>query len=355
MGKPDWTTFESNTCEVYPHACGETHVIWSSDTTLTGLSPRLWGNLCGLSARTTIRGSIPTPVGKPKVVSKSRRVGGVYPHACGETVRLYRGQMVFQGLSPRLWGNHLYAIATHQAQGSIPTPVGKPGIFGGGIPGSEVYPHACGETRVCDHSGKTLPGLSPRLWGNRLMRWPGYGYLGSIPTPVGKPSVICVVSHNIRVYPHACGETPQFCIFRNSRRGLSPRLWGNLKSLLTIPCRNRSIPTPVGKPSCILFRMRGFGVYPHACGETFQKELVAGGSTGLSPRLWGNHTLNSCSLSVSRSIPTPVGKPLAFGNIRTVPRVYPHACGETLARVGGVRFLCGLSPRLWGNRISCPV
>ena len=131
----------------------------------------------------------------------------------------------------------------------------------------------------------------------------------SIPTPVGKPCSQPTPGIQRKVYPHACGETRGELVDRGLGAGLSPRLWGNRAELGQHGRKRRSIPTPVGKPTQDRNIRIINEVYPHACGETRQQKNLSQTLTGLSPRLWGNLSKNSFEGIISRSIPTPVGKP----------------------------------------------
>ena len=93
------------------------------------------------------------------------------------------------------------------------------------------------------------------------------------------------------------------------------------------------------------------------------------GTSGLSPRVRGNHGANDLALHRRRSIPACAGKPVHTGSESFHFKVYPRVCGETTLagdmetyvsglspRVRGTRdvarsdmFVCGLSPRVRGN------
>ena len=214
---------------------------------------------------------------------------------------------------------------------------------------AKVYPHACGETHELIGVKRVPGGLSPRLWGNRRAPIELDGRRGSIPTPVGKPPSFQHTIRRLEVYPHACGETPGRGLLSVSCRGLSPRLWGNRSSSASAGFSPGSIPTPVGKPPHVLVNRFVLEVYPHACGETLNQIRLQFRRSGLSPRLWGNHTTAELMQASRRSIPTPVGKPLILDLNRDPAKVYPHACGETVCPISEEYLDEGLSPRLWGN------
>ena len=73
--------------------------------------------------------------------------------------------------------------------------------------------------------------------------------------------------------------------------GLSPRVRGN-RAVATSPLdAERSIPACTGKPKVLLPRSNQKGVYPRVYGETVVDRPAYKESTGLSPRVRGNHIL----------------------------------------------------------------
>ena len=201
-------------------------------------------------------GSIPTPVGEPLAEVRFRRIVRVYPHACGGTTRDLRTDVSTRGLSPRLWGNRGGDSGLRRQQGSIPTPVGEPRTPAARTPRRRVYPHACGGTPLHSQRMGRPAGLSPRLWGNLVPAPAIRPERGSIPTPVGEPTLYKCVDSEHWVYPHACGGTCRSETCSPWIRGLSPRLWGNLSEMVDREALEGSIPTPVGEPldhNCCVF------------------------------------------------------------------------------------------------------
>ena len=177
------------------------------------------------------------------------------------------------------------------------------------------------------HSPST--GLSPRLRGNRnaLQR---YGRRrGSIPAPAGEPSPRPSARRRRRVYPRACGGTARIRCPCCVLGGLSPRLRGNLASPGKPFISARSIPAPAGEPATSSGRGLGCRVYPRACGGTLAAYLACISAYGLSPRLRGNRQPAGRGAHRRGSIPAPAG---GTGMSGASPKV---------AR--------GLSPRLRGN------
>ena len=213
--------------EVYPHACGGTKHKDAMTVWRSGLSPRLWGNRREGRSAAKSPGSIPTPVGELRTRTRIPTRAWVYPHACGGTPGRYHPTRYHGGLSPRLWGNPARARRAVDREGSIPTPVGEPAAGRGGRRHTRVYPHACGGTPEGNVHVFLTSGLSPRLWGNPRERGPATATPGSIPTPVGEPCWSWITASGKRVYPHACGGTGYDNRVVPAVRGLSPRLWGN--------------------------------------------------------------------------------------------------------------------------------
>ena len=151
--------------------------------------------------------------------------------------------------------------------------------------------------------------------------------------------------------------------------GLSPRMWGNLfrrqshQMLMgsipthvgkhSIGTRSNndigSIPTHVGKPGVLPEFPTSPRVYPHACGETLPQWSLTTPNSGLSPRMWGN--LFGAVLRARRfgSIPTHVGKPSPQSLFSAFHVVYPHACGETHNVSVSSRFLSKVYPHACGE------
>ena len=188
---------------------------------MTGLSPRLRGNLPGAGRWRSTRRSIPALTGKPRIPPGSEGELGVYPRAYGETSQQIDCLLVVKGLSPRLRGNHAFCSLE-----------------------------------------------SPRLRGNRQCRAAWAWWRRSIPALTGKPHPGRRDPRGRGVYPRAYGETASRAVSAVHTRGLSPRLRGNLGTAATTPAVSRSIPALTGKPKVAISGYQDDGVYPRAYGET---------------------------------------------------------------------------------------
>ena len=202
-------------------------MVWVCREAAEGLSPRLRGNRAGLRAHKTLSGSIPAPAGEPCQMAFLFGHVQVYPRACGGTIPARCWMMMGRGLSPRLRGNRPDATTDVDEPGSIPAPAGEPHHLDKICQIVWVYPRACGGTGVMDEVRGYLPGLSPRLRGNRRAIGESVGRLGSIPAPAGEPACSGTFRGGITVYPRACGGTDRTRATWEAAIGLSPRLRGN--------------------------------------------------------------------------------------------------------------------------------
>ena len=96
---------------VYPRECGGTASSYRAPSNVTGLSPRVRGNLEYCQSQKPIIRSIPASAGEPPVGGSSGSWGAVYPRECGGTHTLVLTPGSVAGLSPRVRGNPLLAAA----------------------------------------------------------------------------------------------------------------------------------------------------------------------------------------------------------------------------------------------------
>ena len=165
-GEPRPATPRPGRGPVYPRACGGTYdaLLWA--VWLSGLSPRLRGNLDGIERKVIRERSIPAPAGEPKRV-------------------LYRASA--QKVYPRAWGEPISA----STRASF----------------AAVYPRACGGTHPNGSDLSIAHGLSPRLRGNQVDQGGYIIIVRCIPAPAGEPDWQPADSTIDPVYPRACGGT----------------------------------------------------------------------------------------------------------------------------------------------------
>ena len=213
-----------------------------------GLSPRLRRNYPAVQGLVPRARSIPAPAGEPPRPHGPADAAAVYPRACGGTSRELSLRSDPLGLSPRLRGNRVPIPVLAQLYGSIPAPAGEP-------PGrpplrlrDRVYPRACGGTMLPGPNAYTSEGLSPRLRGNRHLRRRAGPASGSIPAPAGEPITEYIDAVVAEVYPRACGGTIPAWQVADMTSGLSPRLRGNHNPQDHDAPHVGSIPAPAGEP-----------------------------------------------------------------------------------------------------------
>ena len=110
----------------YPRVCGATRSPWITTATSEGLSPRVRGNLDRANADRRVLGPIPACAGQPKAGEKVAPVHRAYPRVCGATVPSPELRDDLTGLSPRVRGN-LHVTAQLEGRiGPIPACAGQP-------------------------------------------------------------------------------------------------------------------------------------------------------------------------------------------------------------------------------------
>ena len=277
----------------------------------------------------TIQRSIPALAGE-----RVRKVAvviilRVYPRACGGTLNRKNGGFIPQGLSPRLRGNGERERVQQVSSGSIPALAGERYAV---LPVSLspwVYPRACGGTCCSGPFRVHLRGLSPRLRGNVISLLDGSGVLGSIPALAGERLPLRQTVFSGRVYPRACGGTDWMLSPDVINQGLSPRLRGNVKFFAARGCERGSIPALAGERLWLPLPTAAWRVYPRACGGTHDGIIEPANDRGLSPRLRGNANYKWDSRGRWGSIPALAGERPLVDSYSGGCRVYPRACGGT--------------------------
>ncbi len=171
------------------------------------------------------------------------------------------------GLSPRVRGNLLEESAGRANRGSIPACAGEP-LEQVAANGSEaVYPRVCGGTHCGRRWRHCMRGLSPRVRGNRFHRASPRLFSGSIPACAGEPSVALFTTRLHGVYPRVCGGTTGVSFHRSGYSGLSPRVRGNRRRCGRTKKGLRSIPACAGEPRIPRCRRSRYGSIPACAGE----------------------------------------------------------------------------------------
>ena len=162
-----------------------------------------------------------------------RNSAGSIPARAGEPCCPRRLHRVGRGLSPRVRGNHVLRTGSNLPghRGSIPARAGEPSwsLSGGAWCICGSIPARAGE---------------PRSQSFELCLGPS---LGSIPARAGEPAGRCPAGSGAWVYPRACGGTSRLSSLWVPASGLSPRVRGNHRVLLTHDVLLGSIPARAGE------------------------------------------------------------------------------------------------------------
>ena len=233
---------------VYPRVYGGTQPDNRGGTAFHGLSPRVRGNRGASLFPLRRRGSIPACTGEPPAVQFRLQAIEVYPRVYGGTPYLRRQAQQPAGLSPRVRGNPPGRRICRSEKRSIPACTGEPHA-GCPMPARTwVYPRVYGGTRHHFTAAPRPFGLSPRVRGNLGTVAAQGAPFGSIPACTGEPAAggRFVVGH--RVYPRVYGGTRSIMESLANVPGLSPRVRGNRRRTGNPAGPPRSIPACTGEP-----------------------------------------------------------------------------------------------------------
>ena len=293
--------------------------------------------------------SIPACAGEPLFPQSAPQQPTVYPRVCGGTGSFVEVLAVVRGLSPRVRGNRGHPIHQTRPIRSIPACAGEPPSQAMGTSGMRVYPRVCGGTAIKAFGDEARKGLSPRVRGNLTLPRLLRNAPGSIPACAGEPIRVPCVVISISVYPRVCGGTIGIDGLESKAGGLSPRVRGNLHYTRYIRGDKRSIPACAGEPPTFVRVRNELSVYPRVCGGTNESNVRKRSFTGLSPRVRGNPVQDGGERLACGSIPACAGEPTAYTSPVHTSKVYPRVCGGTRSGRGFIRPSRGLSPRVRGN------
>ena len=294
---------------VYPRVCGGTGCAPRTENQARGLSPRVRGNRNPTWARPEAVRSIPACAGEPSAGQRTGRWTGVYPRVCGGTKTGCELVSPTAGLSPRVRGNPREGVVRSRRIGSIPACAGEPCMPMLSIGTLRVYPRVCGGTGNSGGYKIVVPGLSPRVRGNRCHPMRMLERRRSIPACAGEPRDDWDGVYGLTVYPRVCGGTGRLGEPATTGCGLSPRVRGNPTQLPLVDAPTRSIPACAGEPSRYPTGMMMSAVYPRVCGGTLQALRIPASQHGLSPRVRGNPHRSGSRWKESGSIPACAGEP----------------------------------------------
>ena len=131
---------------VYPRVCGGTAMHDFAEWIVQGLSPRVRGNRHVTAPSVVSIGSIPACAGEPTAGLRALNRSRVYPRVCGGTSSANAMLFLLSGLSPRVRGNLGPAGFARNDPGSIPACAGEPIRRARSRRIVRVYPRVCGGT-----------------------------------------------------------------------------------------------------------------------------------------------------------------------------------------------------------------
>ena len=145
------------------------------------------------------------------------------------------------------------------------------------------------------------------MWGQGDLLDIGQDESRIIPTRVGTSDQLLTKTRHNSDHPHACGDKFQEMFYVDTRKGSSPRVWGQVLDQQACYDSHGIIPTRVGTRLTDLIRFLLTEDHPHACGDkTIMKEKLLD-LLGSSPRVWGQASIRTILMNFLRIIPTRVG------------------------------------------------
>ena len=233
-------------------------------------------------------GSPPRVWGQPPVRVHSWVGHPVHPHGCGDNLPVQRGRRATAGSPPRVWGQRGGLTNARAFPRFTPTGVGTTSPKRLPTTNVVVYPHRCGDNIEYLANKEMGNGSPPRVWGQRLNRWPNLRHPRFTPTGVGTTRPSPSTTRPSTVHPHGCGDNGYNEEVQTARIGSPLRVWGQLAPRFFLPY--------------------DFLVHPHGCGD--------------------NVRIRGRNVSTRRFTPTGVGTTSALARGLWVGSVHPHGCGD---------------------------
>ena len=174
---------------------------------VTGSPPRVWGKPVLIPGIPLADRFTPTRVGKTVVLANMSRSGMVHPHACGENVDAFVGQVKAIGSPPRVWGKHRQPLAVARLARFTPTRVGKTLLCRFSRSPRRFTPTRVGKTRSIAVREQPMGGSPPRVWGKHVAPHGRAVYIRFTPTRVGKTDAPLAEGRRGRFTPTRVGKT----------------------------------------------------------------------------------------------------------------------------------------------------
>ena len=150
-----------------------------------GSSPRVWGQEIFIVISLVVTGIIPTRVGTRLVIKNRFGKNEYHPHACGDKTRPNPIATRTIGSSPRVWGQVSGVTNFLSGDRIIPTRVGTSVSCDNAVEWDKDHPHACGDKQSNPSHRRKTSGSSPRVWGQVIHGLLLFMLTRIIPTRVG--------------------------------------------------------------------------------------------------------------------------------------------------------------------------
>ena len=149
----------------HPHACGDKLASAFNMDKVEGSSPRVWGQAVSIFVGGLLERIIPTRVGTSLPVKSIAVCSKDHPHACGDKLIKFQQKYTMTGSSPRVWGQVRSEYFRSMTSRIIPTRVGTRAKVRDKNEGNRDHPHACGDKFCSVIASAAILGSSPRVWG----------------------------------------------------------------------------------------------------------------------------------------------------------------------------------------------
>ena len=134
-----------------------------------------------------------------------------------------------RGSSPRVWGQAAITAEYNPINRIIPTRMGTSSLSLIFFLYAKDHPHAYGDKNYRWYSERIFQGSSPRVWGQAnglLAAWNTYKNDRIIPTRMGTSSLPQLFRRSRWDHPHAYGDKTTMFTAMEQDEGSSPRVWG---------------------------------------------------------------------------------------------------------------------------------
>ena len=156
----------------------------------------------------------------------------------------------------------------------------------------------------------SIPGLSPRMRGSRMMTDAPERIRGPIPAYAGEPGVLLAAGRVDWAYPRVCGGANEYTMDDLVSVGLSPRMRGSHLIHAGKTFAEGPIPAYAGEPKQQICAGQFLWAYPRVCGGAWHGNNWSAPTHGLSPRMRGSRYGGVGHRNCAGPIPAYAGEPL---------------------------------------------